>query len=376
MQNFLYTSDVFKGSRYGEGHPLDMDRVWPSVELVQMMGWIEEKQIVKHGPATIEELIKFHDLDYVLALKEAEEKQTLPHEKKIKYNIGIGNNPIFSEVFSRPATAAKASISAIEKIAANKAKRILNISGGTHHGRKSQAYGFCFLNDCVLSILKAIELGFQNILYVDIDAHHCDGVQDVFKNNENVNIISIHEKKRWPFTGLIEDCKIKNILNFPVSEHFTDQDMNFLINNFIIPFANKKKPELLIIQAGADMLHGDPQSRISLSNNAYWKAIYDLLSLCDKSLVLGGGGYNPYLTAKAWAGNWVLLNNKIELLDMDMNKECHQFLKSLRWSNSRVKNGIPSEWISSWRDEKKKNNISDEIISLIREIKSIKKYEI
>ena len=100
MQNFLYTSDVFKGSRYGEGHPLDMDRVWPSVELVQMMGWIEEKQIVKHGPATIEELIKFHDLDYVLALKEAEEKQTLPHEIKIKYNIGIGNNPIFSEVFS------------------------------------------------------------------------------------------------------------------------------------------------------------------------------------------------------------------------------------------------------------------------------------
>ena len=74
MQNFLYTSDVFKGSRYGEGHPLDMDRVWPSVELVQMMGWIEEKQIVKHGPATIEELIKFHDLDYILALKKAEEK--------------------------------------------------------------------------------------------------------------------------------------------------------------------------------------------------------------------------------------------------------------------------------------------------------------
>lgn len=196
MQNFLYTSDVFKGSRYGEGHPLDMDRVWPSVELVQMMGWIEEKQIVKHGPATIEELIKFHDVDYVLALKEAEEKQTLPHEIKTKYNIGIGNNPIFSEVFSRPATAAKASISAIEKIAANKAKRILNISGGTHHGRKSQAYGFCFLNDCVLSILKAIELGFQNILYVDIDAHHCDGVQDVFKDNENVNIVSIHEKKK------------------------------------------------------------------------------------------------------------------------------------------------------------------------------------
>ena len=60
---------------------------------------------------------------------------------------------------------------------------------------------------------------------------------------------------------------------------------------------------------------------------------------------------------------------------MDMNKECHEFLKSLRWSNSRVKNGIPTEWISSWRDENKNNDISNEIISLVREIKSIKKYE-
>ena len=375
MQNLLYTSDVFRGSRYGEGHPLDMDRVWPSVELIKMMGWIDDKQIVKHSPAYIEELIKFHDVDYVLALKEAEEKQTLSQEMKIKYNIGIGNNPIFKEVFSRPATAAKASITAIESIAAKKADRILNISGGTHHGRKSQAYGFCFLNDCVLSILKAKELGFKKILYVDIDAHHCDGVQDVFFNDETVNIISIHEEKRWPFTGSIEDCKINNLLNFPVSEYFNEEDMNFLINDFIVPYSKVLNPDLLIIQAGADMLRGDPQSRISLSINAYWKAVHDLLSICEKSLILGGGGYNPYLTAKAWAGNWVIMNDKVEFLDMDMNEKCREFLKSLRWKNNRVKNGIPEEWISSWRDKSKYNKISDEVMSLVKNIKSIKKYE-
>ena len=375
MQNLLYTSDVFRGSRYGEGHPLDMDRVWPSVELIKMMGWIDDKQIVKHSPAHIEELIKFHDVDYVLALKEAEEKQTLPQEMKIKYNIGIGNNPIFKEVFSRPATAAKASITAIESIAAKKANRILNISGGTHHGRKSQAYGFCFLNDCVLSILKAKELGFKKILYVDIDAHHCDGVQDVFSNDETVNIISIHEEKRWPFTGLIEDCKINNLLNFPVSEYFNEEDMNFLINDFIVPYSKILTPDLLIIQAGADMLLGDPQSRISLSINAYWKAVHDLLSICEKSLILGGGGYNPYLTAKAWAGNWVIMNDKFNFLDMDMNQKCREFLKSLKWNNNRVKNGIPEEWISSWRDKSKYNKISHEVMSLVRNVKSMKKYE-
>jgi len=78
MQNYLFTSDIFKGSRYEKGHPLDMDRVWPSVELIRLMGWINENQIIKNSPAEISELIKFHDLDYVKALKKAEEDQSLP----------------------------------------------------------------------------------------------------------------------------------------------------------------------------------------------------------------------------------------------------------------------------------------------------------
>ena len=373
MQNYLFTSDVFKGSRYEKGHPLDMDRVWPSVELVQLMGWINNEQIIKNRPAEIDELIKFHDLDYVNALKKAEEDQCLPEKLKRKFNIGVGNNPIFSEVFSRPATAARASIRAVEMIANKNAEKILNISGGTHHGRKSQAYGFCFLNDCVLAILKAIELGFKEIVYVDIDAHHCDGVQDAFVENENVSIISIHEKNRWPNTGLIEDCNIFNIANFPVSENFNDQEMDFIIKNGVMPFVKTKKPDLLIIQAGADMLDGDPQSRICLSNNAYWKAIKDLLLLCKNAIILGGGGYNPYLTAKAWAGNWALLNNRLDFLDDEMKPECYNLLKSLKWNNSRVRNGIPDNWINTWRDKKLNNEVGNEIISLVDEVLKIKK---
>ena len=71
MQNFLFTGDIFKGSRYEKGHPLDMDRVWPSVVLIQLMGWIDNEQIIKNDPAEINELIKFHDLDYVQALKKS-----------------------------------------------------------------------------------------------------------------------------------------------------------------------------------------------------------------------------------------------------------------------------------------------------------------
>ena len=373
MQNYLFTSDIFRGSRYEKGHPLDMDRVWPSVELIRLMGWINENQIIKNSPAEISELIKFHDLDYVKALKRAEEDQTLPHKLKKKFNIGIGNNPIFSEVFSRPATAAQASIKAVEMIADKKAKKILNISGGTHHGRKSKAFGFCFLNDCVLAILKALEKGFKNIVYVDLDAHHCDGVQDVFSENNNVSIISIHEKNRWPKTGKIEDNKIFNVINLPVNESFNDNEMDYVVCNVIIPFIKAKKADLLIIQAGADMLDGDPQSRISLTNNAYWKAIKDVQSLNENVIILGGGGYNPYLTAKAWAGNWVLINDKEEYLNQEMKSQCYNLLKSLSWRNRRVKDGIPNKWISTWRDEYKNYTIGDEILSLVDEVLKIKK---
>ena len=373
MQNFLFTSDIFRGSRYEKGHPLDMDRVWPSVELIRLMGWVKEDQIIKNSPADISELIKFHDLDYVKALKKAEEDQYLPDNLKKQFNIGIGNNPIFSEVFSRPATAAQASIKAVEMIADKKAKKILNISGGTHHGRKSQAFGFCFLNDCVLAILKALEKGFKNIVYVDLDAHHCDGVQDVFSENDNVSIISIHEKNRWPKTGKFEDNKLFNIVNFPVNESFNDNEMDYVVCNVIIPFIKIKKADLLIIQAGADMLDGDPQSRISLTNNAYWKAVRDVQSLNENVIILGGGGYNPYLTAKAWAGNWVLINNKEEYLNQEMKSQCYDLLKSLSWNNRRVKNGIPHKWINTWRDEYKNYLIGDEILSLVDKILKIKK---
>jgi acetoin utilization protein AcuC len=373
MQNYIFTSDIFKGSRYEKGHPLDMDRVWPSVELLKLTGWVNDNQIIKNGAASIEELILYHDKDYVEALQEAEINQYLPDIYKKKYNIGVGNNPIFKEVFSRPASAAKASIKAIEMLANNDAKRILNFSGGTHHGRKSEAYGFCFLNDCVLAILKAIELGFSNILYVDIDAHHCDGVQDVFVEHENVTVVSIHEKDRWPKTGLVKDCKTHNIMCFPVPEGFNDDEISIIIKNAILPLGNSIKPDLLIIQAGADMLDGDPQSRLSLTNNGYWKTISDLLTICNTSLTLGGGGYNPYLTAKAWAGNWALLNNHIEWLDDEMPLSCQNLLKNLKWNNSRVRDGIPDHWLKSWRDPVSKFIVRDEVLFLLDEVLKIKK---
>ena len=373
MKNLIFSSKIFKGSKYGKGHPLDIDRVWPSLELLKLMNWVNDNEIIFNEPATIEELTLFHDLDYLKALQKAEKKKSLSKLEKDKFKIGVGTNPIFDEVFSRPAAAAKSSMTAIKYLANNKADKILNFSGGTHHGRQSFASGFCFLNDCALAILKAKELRFKNILYIDIDAHHCDAVQDHFIDDKNVNIISIHEKNRWPRTGHLEDCKIPNVMNIPVPEKFNDDEIKFIIDSLIYPYGKSLNPDLVIIQAGADCLKDDPQSKMSLTNFSYWDTISKLKDISIKTLILGGGGYNPYITAKAWAGNWLVLNSKQNLLETNLNEACQNLLKSLYWKNSRVRNGIPNRWLDNWIDDSKYSGIRDEIKRLVDEVKKIKK---
>ena len=375
MRNLIFSSKIFKGSRYGEGHPLNIDRVWPSLELLKIMNWVSNDEIVFNEPASLDELSLFHDIDYLKALKNAEINQDLSVSEKNKFKIGIGINPIFKDVFSRPAAAAKSSITAIKYLAENKVDKILNFSGGTHHGRKSFASGFCFLNDCILAILKAKELNFKKILYIDIDAHHCDAVQDHFKNDTSVTIVSIHEKNKWPRTGKIDDCNFSNVINVPVPEYFNDCEMRFIIDNLICPYGIGLKPDLVIIQGGSDCLEDDPQSNMILTNFSYWETISKLKNITNKTLILGGGGYNPYITAKAWAGNWMVLNSKEKLLDNYLNDECRNFLKTLTWKNSKVKNGIPEKWLEKWLDDPKTNEVRDNIQWLVDEIKRIKKLQ-
>ena len=353
MKNFVFSSKIFKGSRYGEGHPLNIDRVWPSIELLKIMNWVSHDEIIFNQPATIEELTLFHDINYLEALKKAEIYQNLSDVEKKKFKIGVGVNPIFKEVFSRPAAAAKSSMTAIQFLAKKKANKILNFSGGTHHGRQSFASGFCFLNDCILAILKAKELNFKNILYIDIDAHHCDAVQDHFEHDDVVNLISLHEQNKWPRTGKVHENNIANVMNIPVPQKFNDSEMSYLVDKLILPSAKKLNPDLVIIQAGTDCLEDDPQSNMVVSNFTYWQTIAKLKDISIKTLILGGGGYNPYITAKAWAGNWLVLNSKEKLLETNLSEECQNLLKSLYWKNSRVRNGIPNRWIENWLDKKK-----------------------
>ena len=123
MKNFVFSSKIFKVQGMVKDIHLNIDRVWPSLELLKIMNWVNDDEIILNEPASIEELTLFHDLDYLKVLKKAEIFQNLSDLEKNKFKIGIGVNPIFKEVFSRPAAAAKSSMTAIEYLAENKAKK-------------------------------------------------------------------------------------------------------------------------------------------------------------------------------------------------------------------------------------------------------------
>jgi acetoin utilization protein AcuC len=153
-------------------------------------------------------------------------------------------------------------------------------------------------------------MGLRRIAYVDIDAHHCDGVEAGFAGDPNALLISIHEEARWPFTGSLSDDGGGNCFNLPVPRGFNDTEMRAVLDQLIVPRITAFAPEVLIVQCGADALEEDPLSRLSLSNNAHVGVVRALQPLSPRLMVLGGGGYNPWSVGRCWTRIWGALSGQ------------------------------------------------------------------
>ena len=358
-------SEIYRNSRYGEGHPLSIERVTPVMDLTFALGWANESVFIDSPIATFDMLTRFHDKKYVSAVIEAEKFQDVSDDIRELYNLGAGGNPIFPEVFTRPATAVGGAILAGQMLSENERGTVYSIAGGTHHAQKSKAYGFCFFNDVVLGILTMLDNGLERVLYVDLDAHHGDGVQDAFKDDQRVFTISIHEKDRWPRTGNLKDRASGFARNLPVPAGFNDAELEAIISKAVVPLGLEFDPEAVVIQSGCDALSDDPQSKLELSNLALWNAVRRIVKLAPRVLVVGGGGYNPWATARAWSGVWATLNDINPNIDLPL--EGINILKSLTWNHSKGRNP-PDHWFYTIADEANFGVVRDEISIAIEEV--------
>jgi acetoin utilization protein AcuC len=302
----LIGSEVYRRSSYGARHPLAIPRVSAALDLIRAMGWLDERDYLDSPVATPAELARFHDPDYIAALQAAERQGGAPEAVRERYNIGRNGNPIFPEIFRRPATACGATLAAARLLLAE-GGIVYNPAGGTHHGRPGRASGFCYLNDPVLGILALLDGGLGRVYYVDIDAHHGDGVQDALSGDLRVLVLSIHERGRWPYTGPAGDRGGGQARNLPVPPGFSDAELDWLTETVLLPLGRDFAPDAVVLQAGADGLADDPMSNLALSNRSIWRVASRLASLAPRLLVLGGGGYNPWSVARCWAGLWATL---------------------------------------------------------------------
>jgi acetoin utilization protein AcuC len=360
-------SDIYRSSSYGAKHPLAIPRVSTVIDLVRALDWLNPDCYVESPKATPAELTRFHSADYVAALRHAEATQHIAPETSRRFNIGCNGNPLFREIFSRPATSCGGSLKAAELLLAAPEGApggtiVYNPAGGTHHGRRERASGFCYLNDPVLAMLRLLDGGIGRIYYVDLDAHHCDGVADAFADEPRIVMLSVHEASRWPFSGAAEEAGCGNIVNVPVAAGFNDSELDHIVEALIVPLGEALAPEIVVVQCGADALADDPLSKLALSNNALWHALAALKRLAPRLLVLGGGGYNPWSVARCWTGNWAVLNGIA--VPEALPAAAEAVLRALAWSRSAGRNP-PAHWFTTLADKPHRGAVRGELRDLV-----------
>jgi acetoin utilization protein AcuC len=349
-------SEIYRRSTYGPKHPLAIPRVSTCTDICRAMGWLPPALYIEAPQATQAQLTRFHDPAYVAALRRAESEQTVSPEDRERFRIGADGNPVYPEVFRRPATSAGGVMLAARLTASG---GIVHCpGGGTHHGRSDHASGFCYLNDPVLGILTWLDQGLTRIVYLDIDAHHGDGVQDAFHANNQVLTISLHEAGRWPGTGLADDRAGGAARNLPLPQHCNDSEFFYLFDNAVLPLIADFDPQAIMLQCGADALEEDPLARLSLSNNAHWRVIDAIRDLAPRLVVLGGGGYNPYTVGRCWAGVWARLN-RIEIPDRT-TPQAEAILRGLTYNRAAGRNP-PQHWFTTLRDPPRTGPVREEI---------------
>ncbi len=339
-------SEIYRSSSYGPWHPLRIPRVSTVIDLARALGWFEPGQYVTSPRAKPSTLRAWHTEAYVNALAAAERAGEVSGSVRERHGLGTVSNPVFPEMFRRPATSVGASVLAGELL--RDGGIVQSPAGGTHHAFPDRAAGFCYFNDPVFAILSLKGNGARRVAYVDIDAHHPDGVEHAFAKDTDTLMISVHEERRWPFTGALDDRGAGEVWNLPVPRGFDDTGMKMVLDALILPRLDAFRPDAIVLQCGSDGVEEDPLSRLAMSNNAHWGVVSALKEIAPRLLVLGGGGYNPWSVGRLWTGNWAVLNGW-EIPDR-LPPEAEAVLRGLSWTRASRGRNPPEHWFTTLQD--------------------------
>lgn len=305
---FIYASQL---SRHvlRAGHPMVPARIGYTYELLESFDAFgyADSWLVEPRPATEAELLTFHSPEYMTAVQSLSQGISLPEFGRFGFSRS-GDNPIYKGMYQAALLSTGASLVATELVTSGQVEVAFNPAGGLHHAMPSWASGFCVFNDPVIAINAMLAQGLR-VAYVDVDAHHGDGVQHAFYTTDAVLTISLHESGQYlfPGTGSVSELGTGQgagySVNVPLAPFTGDEVYQWAFDQVVPPLLAAFRPDAMVTQLGIDTYHSDPITHLALTSQGYVATIRALSTLARGKpwLALGGGGYDLSSVARCWA---------------------------------------------------------------------------
>ena len=311
MREALFHSPRLTRISYGPGHPFQVERL---EDLLRMAGALEllpyDGSPVATGPARREEIERFHDPAYIEVLQAAE---SLSLGETAAWGFGAGDNPVFPGLWESCLLIAGGSLAAarwvLEGVEKGEARRAFHPGGGLHHAHQSRAAGFCYVNDPVLAIQEIVAAG-RRVLYVDVDAHHGDGVQEAFYDSAEVMTVSVHQDGRtlFPGTGFPHETGVgageRCSVNVPLLPGAGDDEQDRVREEILKPLLEEHRPDVLVTEIGVDSLPDDPLALLEWSLAGLDRFLLWAAGTALPWLAVGGGGYRRWNVIRGWTLVW------------------------------------------------------------------------
>ncbi|KFD56593.1 hypothetical protein M514_02697 [Trichuris suis] len=300
---YYYDGDV-GNYYYGQGHPMKPHRIRMAHNLILNYGMYRQMMVYRPMRACTDDIKKFHTEEYVMFLESIKPDNMADLNKQMqRFNVGE-DCPVFDGLFDFCQISAGGSLAGATHLMNGDCDIAINWAGGLHHAKKCEASGFCYVNDIVLAILELLTR-FQRVLYVDIDCHHGDGVEEAFYTTDRVMTLSFHKYGEYfPGTGDLKDIGAGRgkyyAVNFPLRDGITDDSYEKIFQPIVTKAIRCYQPEVIVMQCGADSLTGDRLGCLNLTVKGHGKCVEFIRKQNLPLLLLGGGGYTVRNVARCW----------------------------------------------------------------------------
>ncbi|HTP65315.1 MAG TPA: acetoin utilization protein AcuC [Geobacteraceae bacterium] len=308
----IYSSDFSRYS-YGSNHPFKIQRYLLALELMRAYGLTDLAGATLCDCRMIDDdsLLTFHTPDYLARLKEF--SASAEPRADFRYGLGDVENPVFFGLYNWALLGTSGTVEAARLVTEEGYDIAFNPAGGWHHAHRAKASGFSYLNDAVIAINWLLARG-KRVVYLDIDAHHGDGVQEAYYDTDNVLTISLHESGIYffPGTGFEHETGAGRgegySVNVPLLAHTDDALFMKAFDEVAFPLIASYNPDVLVTQLGADTFRTDPLTRLEITTHSYSYILQKLKALRIPWVAVGGGGYDNVNVARAWTIAWAIMN--------------------------------------------------------------------